>query len=365
MTTAERANTLFVGVDVHKDTHTAVGVSPFGEKLFEFHMGNENHDFERFVTRVREVQGHMSPRFGLEDCQGYGARLARFLTAEGHPVTYVHPVLVDRERIRSTHPEKSDALDAYGVAQVLIRKIDELPVYTLTSRASLAREINEISLDREALVHEQTQLKNRLHELLHRIHNSGYASRYRDPFCLAALRGWMRSYPKTTDSLLVRSMKRKVARLITIRSEIMEMERELDELVDRSGYKVRTIPGCGVVHAAKLIGEIGDIDRFRSPAALAKYAGCAPRQFSSGKTFRHHKTRAGNRRLNCVLHRIALAQISPSGTPIAKRYFAKKVSEGKSKNQALTCLRRHVATVVWCVMKRDMEFRVPDLKVGA
>ena len=116
MTTEEKQRTLFVGIDVHKDTHTAVGVSPFGEKLFETTIGNYQKDFDALSDRIRRegVASSLAPFIGLEDCSGYGERIATALCATGFPSVHVPPVLVDRARKRATHPEKSDSLDALG-----------------------------------------------------------------------------------------------------------------------------------------------------------------------------------------------------------------------------------------------------------
>ena len=126
-------------------------------------------------------------------------------------------------------------------------------------------------------------------------------------------------------------MKRKVKRLLDLRIEIADLEEEMEILLE-GNYTLQTMSGCGTVIAGMIVGEIGDINRFHSPGALAKYAGCSPRECSSGKKHRHLKTRSGNRRLNCAFHRIALSQISHSGNDKAKEYFKRKVSEGKSKS---------------------------------
>src|SRR3989344_5599532 len=84
MTTEEKRQTMFVGIDVHKDTHTAVGISPFGEKLFELTVGNYKKDFESLTKKVTEVSGSLSPYYGLEDCHGYGERLSTYLYETGH-----------------------------------------------------------------------------------------------------------------------------------------------------------------------------------------------------------------------------------------------------------------------------------------
>lgn len=365
MPTANRLHTLFVGIDVHKDTHTAVGLTPFGEKVFEMTVGNEADDFISLVekTKTEAVRVGLTPSFGLEDVHSWGERLSSFLVEEGLPVVAVAPILVDHRRSKLTHPEKSDSLDAQGVAEVMIQKIDTLPIYKLTEEAQKTKQIREISLEREWLVKERARLKNQLHVLLHRIHNTGYRAKFKDPFSKKALRHWLRSVPKDTDAILTGRMKRAVRRLLDLREEIQEIEEELTSLMEQSGHTIATASGCGVVIAAELIGEIGDINRFHSPGALAKYAGCAPRQHSSGKTIRWRKTRSGNRRLNRAFHRMALSQISRSGNDAARAYFKRKISEGKTKAQSLVCLRRQLVNIVWMMMKHKTEYVYPQKNI--
>jgi transposase len=362
MQKTNKSNTLFIGVDVHKDTHTAVGITPFGEKLFELTVGNYEKDFRALAKKAREVaeDAILSPYFGLEDIAGYGERLAAFLSEDGFLVVAVPSILVDERRKRATHPEKTDSLDARGVAQVMIQRIDTLPKYTLTEEAETAKNIKDISLDREHLVKERNRLKNQLHMLLYRIFNSEYQHIFKDPFSLKAMRHWMKQRPKDASPFLIRTMKRKIKRLRQIREEIKELEVEMEELIEKSEHTLLTASGCGTVIAGEIIGEVGDISRFHSPGALAKYAGCAPRECSSGKKMRHRKTRSGNRRLNRSFHRMALSQISRSGNEKARKYFERKVSEGKSKSQALVCLRRQLVNVVWMMLKHKTEFCLPE-----
>jgi transposase len=155
-------------------------------------------------------------------------------------------------------------------------------------------------------------------------------------------------------------MKRNVRRLLDLREEIQEIEEELELLMKENKYTLATASGCGVVIAAEIVGKIGDINRFHSPGALAKYAGCAPREHSSGKTIRWRKTRSGNRRLNRAFHRMALSQISRSGNDAARAYFKRKIAEGKTKAQALVCLRRQLVNVVWMMLKHKTEYCYPQ-----
>lgn len=355
MTTQQKQSCMYVGIDVHKDTHTAVGISPYGEKMFEITVGNYKKDFENLREKVEKMKGVLSPFIGLEDVRGYGERLAGYFY-EKYPLYHVPSILVDKQRQNATHPEKSDSLDALGVAKVMIQSIDTLLPYTISQESEKAKQLKEISIDREDLVLERTRLKNQVHTLLYRIYNTEYAKMYKDSFSLKALRFWSKAKPKC-DPFLLKTMKRKVRRILDIHIEITDLEKDMKILLEAGGYTIQTASGCGLVLASTIIGEIGDIQRFKSPASLAKYAGCAPRERSSGKKVRHVKSRSGNRRLNCAFHRMALSQISRSGNEKAREYFKRKISEGKSKSQALVCLRRQMVNIIWMMLKHKTTYR--------
>ena len=354
MTTQQKQSCLYVGIDVHRDTHTAVGISPWGDKVFELTVGNYNPDFKKLEEKVEEVRGTLSPCIGLEDVRGYGEKLAGYLY-DKYPVYHVPSVLVDRLRQNATHPEKSDSLDASGVAKVMMNSIDSLLVYTISQESQKAKQLKEISIDRESLVLERTRLKNQVHTLLYRIYNTEYEQKFKDPFSIKALRFWRNAKPKC-DPFLLKTMKRKVRRLLDIHIEVADLEKDMEKLLENN-YTIQTASGCGIVLASTIIGEIGDINRFHSPGALSKYAGCSPRERSSGKKVRHVKSRSGNRRLNCAFHRMALSQISRMGNDRAKQYFKRKISEGKSKSQALVCLRRQMVNIIWMMLKHKTIYR--------
>lgn len=356
----ERQRFLYVGMDIHKDNHTAVATNCFGQNLLEKEISNSKKDFADFVAAVKQLskQNNLIPVFGLEDSYGYGHRLANHLYQNGFLVKMVAPVLVDRARRYETHPEKSDLKDASQVAKVLVQRTDRLPNYSITRDDEIAKTIKELSLDREFLVKEQTRLKNQTHRLLHRAYNSEYRSKFKNPFSLKALRYWhSRALPRKSDEMgtnslvLKNQIKRKVKRLLGIKSEIKAIETELSVLIKQTNQKLETLAGCGVVLASQVLAEIRNIERFKSPSSLAKYAGLCPRERSSGKTFRHIKTKSGNRRLNMAIHRIALSQISKWGNQYAKAYFQRKISEGKTKSQALCCLKRRLVDIIFMMLK--------------
>ena len=108
------------------------------------------------------------------------------------------------------------------------------------------------------------------------------------------------------------------------------------------------IYGVSTLTAAKLIAEIADIARFRSPAKLARLAGVAPIPASSGARHRMRLDRGGNRQLNSAFHRIAVTQLRDY--PPAKDYVSRKLTEGKTKREAIRCLKRHLVRVIYTTM---------------
>jgi transposase len=105
------------------------------------------------------------------------------------------------------------------------------------------------------------------------------------------------------------------------------------------------------LNAAKLLCEIGPIDRFHSDAQLARHAGVAPLEASSGKHQRHRLDRGGNRQLNCALHRIAVTQGRVHAP--ARAYLERKQNEGKSRREAIRCLKRQPARTVYTTLKAE------------
>jgi len=379
MQDAPHLHRLFVGVDVHKDNHAAVALTGFGATLLEQELGNAVDDFDGLISRVRTLahEHQLTPLFGLEDTTGSGDFLARFLVTRGLEVRTINPVLVQRARRYETHPEKSDLADALGIAKVLIQRIDSVPTYSVTETTELAKDLRAVVNDRTTIIKEQTRLKNQLHALLHHSWGSPYRTLFANVFAKKALVFWQ-EFPSArilresrrptivkpswitntspaelpmSSPTAANQIRRKARRLLAIRDELREIEKELTDLGAKTGQHLTTLPGCGSVLSAAVFSEIKDIHRFPTPAQLAKYAGLAPRKLESGKRHRHVKTRSGNRRLNAAIHHIALTQISNQGVPKAKQYFQKKVGEGKSKMHALTCLKRQISDIIWSMLQ--------------
>ena len=142
-----------------------------------------------------------------------------------------------------------------------------------------------------------------------------------------------------------------VAELRRLDRRIAETTQALSDAVTASGTTLTELLGIGDVMAAKILARTGPITRFPSAAAFASFCGVAPIEVSSGDVVRHRLSRAGDRQLNYALHVMALAQIRYDGP--GRSYYQRKRSAGKSHKEAMRCLKRRLADVVYRTMIND------------
>ncbi|MGH3106204.1 MAG: transposase, partial [Rubrobacteraceae bacterium] len=110
--------------------------------------------------------------------------------------------------------------------------------------------------------------------------------------------------------------------------------------------------GVGPILAARIIGTVGDVTRFSTKAHFASYSGTAPVEASSGEIVRHRLSLAGNRKLNYALHMVAVCQ-ARSDARGGAYYRKKKMAEGKSRKEALRCLKRRISDAVFKSLMAD------------
>jgi transposase len=151
------------------------------------------------------------------------------------------------------------------------------------------------------------------------------------------------------QELQVRLARDLVAIIRQLNRTISELDQELEAGTKEVAPALLELPGCAAITAAKLLAEIGPIDRFRSDAQLARHGGVAPLEASSGRTQRHRLDRGGNRQLNTALYRIAITQARHHAP--AREYLERKRGEGKSRREALRCLKRMLVRVVFNTLK--------------
>jgi transposase len=333
---------IVIGVDVHKHSLTAVAVDEAGRVLEERTLACGESSL--LVWAAGLGRGRL---WALEDCRHVTGALERMLLAGGEELVRVPPKLTGMARRTGRERGKSDPIDALAVARVALREPD-LP--RPRPGEERYRELKLLVVYRDDLIDERRRAQQRLRWHLHQIDASFVvpAGALDRAVWLERVGRWLARRPREMQVRLARDL---VNRCRSLTRMILELDRELESLSAQMAPALLELPGCGGLTAAKLLAEIGPIERFRTDAQLARHGGVAPLEASSGRTRRHRLDRGGNRQLNCALHRIAITQGRVH--PPARAYLERKQSEGKSRREALRCLKRQLARTIFNTLKNE------------
>ena len=348
-----------VGADVHKRTHTFVAVDQVGRQVGQLTVAATTPGHLMALGWARREFGD-ELTWAIEDCRHLSARLERDLLGAGQAVVRVAPKMMAEQRRVARTRGKSDPIDALAVARAFLRE-PGLPVAT---HDEASREAKLLVDRREALVHTRTRTIN---SLLWRVHelDPHQAPKPRSLDLTKhqqALRAWLLRFGAEADG--VRGIVAEMALdeledIIALTARIKDFNRRLGALARRQVPELLALPGCGELSAAKLLGESAGITRFTGEAAFARHGGLAPIPVWSGNSAgRVRMTRSGNRQINCALHRIAVTQLRFTDGP-GRVYYDKKLAEGKTRTEALRCLKRRIARTVFHRLTTDHDNRHP------
>jgi transposase len=335
-----------VGVDVHKRTHTFVAVDAVGKQVGQLTVRADSAGHGKALRWARGQFG-VELTWAVEDCRHLSARLERDLLTAGQQVVRVPPKLMAQARASARTRGKSDPIDALAVARACLREPD-LPV---ASHDEISRQAKVLVDRRDTLVRQRTATIN---SLLWRVHELDPAMAPK-PRSLdltkhqQTLRAWLVTVPGVVAEMALDELDDIIA--LTVR--IVTFDKRIQDLARAQVPQLLTVPGCGALTAAKLLGETAGITRFTGQAAFARHGGFAPIPVWSGATAgRVRMTRSGNRQINAAVHRIAVTQLRFTDSP-GRRYYDKKLTEGKTKTEALRCLKRRLARLVFHRLTTD------------
>lgn len=349
-----------VGVDPHKRTLTATVVDARGGILASEHF-RVSGDGHRALDAWARQFGAIA-RWGIEGASGWGRHTAIFLVRRGHDVRDVCPNRTGRQD-RARQRGKSDTLDSERIArEVLAHPLlpkafkraggagpderSELLSVWWAARGSLLKRRQNMLSEAEALLCDLPL------ELIERLPDSQAVRRRLA--ALDGLTGRRRFDPPTALRLRL---------LAGYRAEIAELDRQeqaitrqLRTLVRASGSTLEQLRGLATVSVAELLVEVGDPRRF-TDGGFARFNGTAPLAASTaegpGEPVRHRYNPGGNRRVNAVLHRMAVTQLRCE--PRAQALYANARARGHTKKEARRILKRHLSDVVYRRMIRDVE----------
>jgi transposase len=333
---------IVVGVDAHSQSHTAAALDALtARSLAEQTVPAREPGFGQLLAWARGLDAERA--WAIEDCRNLSGGLERFLLRCGEQVLRVPPKTMADRRRSAREFGKSDRIDAIAVARAALRE-ERLQPARLPGPE---QKIKLLADHREHLVSEATRHQRRLRWLLHEI-DPDLQPNGRSLKIGSVLDRLARQLARREQTLEVRVCRELVRdiRVLTRRCEALEAE--LAPMVKAQAAPLLAIPGVAVLTAAKLIAEIGPVDRFQNDAQLASYGGVAPLDASSGRQQRHRLNRTGNRQLNCALHRIAVTQARVY-VP-AREYLARRSCEGKTTKEAMRALKRFIARRIFRIL---------------
>jgi transposase len=340
---------VLIGVDPHK---ASVAVAALDEATGEL-LERASFPQDRVGLRALERWARRFPerRWAVENAGGLGRYLAVRLAGSGESVVDVPPKLSARVRVLSSfagNARKNDGVDALATALAASRNGRLAPVDPEDSSEVLRL----LSERREDLVAERTRALNRLHGLLRDLVPGGVARTLSADRAGHILRG-IRAHGGPSARLRRRLASEMLRDVRTLDRKIADLNGRIEAEVEATGSTLTEIFGIGPILAARIIGTVGSVARFPTKAHFASYSGTAPLEATSGEVVRHRLSLAGNRHLNYALHMVAVCQArsdTRGGT-----YYRKKMAEGKSRKEALRCLKRRVCDAVYKSLVADSQ----------
>ena len=339
---------VIIGMDPHKRSAT---IEIIDERERVLDRGRFDTSTSGYQQMLRQARRHPDRVWAVEGCGGTGHHLAQRLLADGEPVLDVPAKLSARVRLLDTgQNRKTDPIDAHSVA-----------VAALRATPGQAGGVRPIAIDettavlglladrRDLLGRQRTDAVNRLHRHLTELIPGGAAkglSTTQARTLLGTVRP--RDLPGRTRRRLAAEL---ITELAVIDKKIKTADTELTDAVKATGSTLPNLYGIGPSNAARLLADIADINRFPTRGHFATYNGTAPRDASSGQQQRHRLSRAGNRRLNRVLHIMAVTQLRRDTE--GRAYYQRKLAAGKTPMEAIRALKRRLSDIVYKQMTRD------------
>ena len=386
---------VFCGVDVGKDEHYAVALSPQGERLHEGRLAQDEQRLRELFTRL----GAYGPVLVVVDQPAsIGALPVAVARASGCQVGYLPGLTMRRLADLHAGKAKTDQRDAFVIAEAAralpatLRRVDH--------DEELLAELDVLVGFDDDLAQESTRLINRIRGLLTGIHPAleraigpdldnravlalletyggpgGLSAAGKSRLLALARRHSPRTAERVVEAVLAALAEQTVSvpgtaaaekvlpalarALAQVHTERRALGAQIEELLDAHPLApvLTSMPGVGVRTAARILLEVADIAAFPSPAHLAAYAGLAPVTRRSGKSIHGERSAtACNRKLKHALWMAAFCSLSD---PTSRTYYQRKRDEKKTHSQAVLCLARRRVNVLYAMLRDRTPYRPP------
>ncbi|MCP2311821.1 IS110 family RNA-guided transposase [Kitasatospora paracochleata] len=380
---------IWAGIDSGKGHHHGLALDADGKTLLSRRVANDEPELLQLVGDVLALASGDQVTWAIDMTGGEPALLLSLLMSHGQEVLYIPGRLVNRASDGYRGEGKTDARDAYVIADQARMRRDLQPI---RPGDEAAIELKLLTGRRADLVEDRTRSVNRLRgtllsmfPALERALDLGNVgplkllTGYQTPAAIrrvgvSRLATWLANRKvrnaKTLAEAAVEAAERQytsvpgektIAKLVhTLAEEVMTLNEhiaEIDKLIEGRFREheladiVESLPGIGTVLGAEFLAAVGgSLDAFASPDALAAFAGVAPAPRDSGKVSGNlRRPSQYHRRLQRVFYTSALVSIRCD--PNSRTFYDRKRAEGKRHVQAVMALARRRVNVLWALVR--------------
>jgi len=378
-----------VGIDIGKNHHEASIVSPEGKQIGRsLRFATTHKGADSLMSFIFKNIGNSPCVFGMEATGHYWYPIYSFLKAKGYTIYVINPIQSDTLRKMYIRQTKNDSIDSFLIAEVI--RFGQFTTTSMADENILA--MRQLCRYRDSVISSRTEIKLRISTIMEQIFPE-YEKQF-SSLWLSTSMGILEKYltPENIENApideLFEIIKDKSHNKLTMKKAISIREAaadtfgikiaqdafsfQLKQLIDRMNFLdkqiealdcqileyyekfdcyLHTIPGIGMIAAATILAEIGDINRFKSSSALVAFAGIDPTVRQSGEfsSTHNHMSKRGSPYLR---HAIFLAATARSfhNSPL-NAYYKKKRDQGKHHLTATGAVARKLTTVIYAVLR--------------
>jgi transposase len=389
---------LYLGIDIGKNTHVASLIDENAKLLFKaFSFGNTTEGGESLISKLgSHVSSISEVEIGMEATGHYWLALYSFLVDKGYVVHVVNPIQTDGWRKGTEiRKRKTDTIDSVLIAELIrygdfletsladentmsLRNLTRFRHYLVSSIGDLKRKAicvldqvfpeyqsvfsnvfgqtsKELLLQMQSPDDFQSISAEKLEDILKNITLKKFAKSKIDTISELAANSFGLSFCRDSFSLQLKLL---LEQIKFIEAQVADVEAEMQCIINKINSPITTIPGIGPVNGATILGEIGDISRFSTPAKLVAYAGIDASVSQSGmyQSSNNKMSKRGSPYLRKALFQAALVASTCDPTFIA--FYKKKRSEGKHHLTAVGAVARKLCYIIHAILKSNCAYQV-------
>jgi len=378
-----------IGIDIGKNHHEASIVSPEGKQIGRsLRFATTHKGADSLMRFIFKNIGNSPCVFGMEATGHYWYPIYSFLKAKGYTIYVINLIQSDSLRKMYIRQTKNDSIDSFLIAEVI--RFGQFGTTSMADENILA--MRQLCRYRDSVISSRTEIKLRIGTIMEQIFpeyekqfsslwvstSMGILEKYLTPENIEntpidelfeIIKD--KSHNRLTKAKAI-SIKEAAADTFGIKIAQDAFSFQLKQLIDRMNFLdkqiealdieimkyyeqfdcyLHTIPGIGIIGAATILAEIGDISRFKNSSALVAFAGIDPTVRQSGEfnSTHNHMSKRGSPYLR---HAIFLAATTCSfhNSPL-NAYYKKKRDQGKHHLTATGAVARKLTTIIYAVLR--------------